>query len=229
MNATSPDITQKTNETPKGYLNQSRKNFSSAKPKRTPLEVPNTATLQGRNVHDVYTRVYEVRNTVFSEQTGQFPTRLQRGNKYIMVMVDINRNAILVEPIKSRKDVDLTQAYQTIILRLRRAVIIPRKHILYNEVLEALKTIIQDEYKMQIELVPPGTHRRNVAEVVIINFKAHLLSVLAVTSQDLPPSLWDRLLPQSEIKINLLCQSNATPNVSAYAHLSRPFDYKKIH
>ena len=36
-----------TTETPKGHLNQSRKNFRSTKHKRTPLEVPNTSTLQG--------------------------------------------------------------------------------------------------------------------------------------------------------------------------------------
>ena len=65
-----------------------------------------------------------------------------------MVMVKIYSNAILLEPIKSRKDTDLTRAYQTMILRLRRSGIIPKKHILENEVSEALKTIIQDEYKM---------------------------------------------------------------------------------
>ena len=81
---------------------------------------------------------------------------------------------------------------------------------------------------MQLELLPPGTHRRNAAEVAISNFKAHFLSVLVGTSQYFPLSLWDRLLPQSEITINVLRQSNKTPNVLAYAHLSGPFDYNKI-
>eukprot|EP00804_Cyclotella_cryptica_P030137 CCRYP_009543-RA/>CCRYP_009543-RA protein AED:0.35 eAED:0.35 QI:0/0/0/1/0/0/2/0/428 len=40
--------------------------------------------------------------------------------------------------------------------------------------------------------------------------------------------LWDRLLPQAEITINLLRQSNATPTISAYAHLNGPFDYNKM-
>ena len=35
---------------------------------------------------------------------------------------------------------------------------------------EALKTIAQDEYKIQLEILPPGTHRRNAAEVAIRNF-----------------------------------------------------------
>ena len=81
---------------------------------------------------------------------------------------------------------------------------------------------------MQLQLVPPGTHPRNAAVVSIINLNAHFLSVLAGTAQDFPPSLWDRLPPQAEIKINLLRQSNVTPNVSAYAYLSGPFDYNKI-
>ena len=117
---------------------------------------------------------------------------------------------------------------KTMMLRLQRSGIIPKKHILDNEVSEALKTIIQDEYKIQIELVPPGTHRRNAAEVAIGNFKDHFLGVIAGTAQDFPPSLWDRLLSQAGITINLLRQYNATPNVSAYAHLSGPFDYNKM-
>ena len=79
-----------------------------------------------------------------------------------------------------------------------------------------------------MELVPPGTHCRNAAEVAIRGFKSHFLSVLAGTAQYFPPSLWDRLLTQAEITINLLRQSNETPNVSAYTHLSGPFDYKKM-
>jgi len=55
-----------------------------------------------------------------------------------------------------------------------------------------------------MELVPPGCHQRNAAEVAIHNFKAHFLSVLAGVADDFPPSLWDRLLPQTEIMINLI-------------------------
>jgi hypothetical protein len=98
------------------------------------FEEPNVSQLKGKKIRDVYTRVYDVRNTVFSDQTGQFPTRSQRGNKYIMVMVEIDSNAILVEPLKSRKDPELTRAYRAMMLRLKRAGIIPKKHVLDNEV-----------------------------------------------------------------------------------------------
>jgi hypothetical protein len=77
-------------------------------------------------------------------------------------------------------------------------------------------------------LVPPGCHRRNAAKVAIRNFKAHFLSVLAGVSNDFPLNLWDKLFPQTEITLNLLCQSNATPTISAYAHINGPFDYNKM-
>jgi hypothetical protein len=105
---------------------------------------------------------------------------------------------------------------------------VPKKHVLDNEVSAAMKDLITTKYRMEYELVPPGCHRRNAAEVAIRNFKAHFLSIIAGTSDDFPLRLWDKLLQQAEITINLLRQSNATPTVSAYAHLNGPFDYNKM-
>ena len=83
-----------------------------------------------------------------------------------------------------------------------------------------MKKHIRDKYKFALELVPPGCHRRNAAEVAIRNFKAHFLSIMAGTAPTFSPSLSDKLLPQTEITLNLLGQSNATPHVSAHAHLA---------
>jgi hypothetical protein len=123
--------------------------------------------------------MYMVRKTMFSNQTGQFSTQSQQGNKYIMVMVEINSNAILVEPMKSRKDEEMIQAYNALLLQLKRAGIVPKKHILDNEVSENMKNCIRNMCKFDMELVPPGCHQRNAVEVAIRNFKAHFLSVLA--------------------------------------------------
>ena len=143
-------------------------------------------------------------------------------------MVEIDSNAILVEPMKSRKDEEMIRAYNALLLQLKRAGIVPKKHVLHNEVSENMKNHIRDTCKINMELVPPGCHRCNAAEVAIHNFKAHFLSILADVADDFPPSQWDWLLPQTEITINLIRQSNATPNVSAYAHLSEPFNYNKM-
>ena len=89
-----------------------------------------------------------------------------------------------------------------------------------------MKSHIRDNCKL--EMVPPGCHFQNASEVGIRNFKNHFLSVLAGVADGLPLSLWDRLLPQTKITLNLLRQSNATPTVSAYAHLNGPFGYNKM-
>ena len=83
-------------------------------------------------------------------------------------MVDIDSSGILVEPIKSRKDAEMIRSYQALLTRLKQANIVPKKHVLDNEVSETMKELIRDQY--QLELVPPGCHRRNAAEVAIRNF-----------------------------------------------------------
>ncbi|KAL7486087.1 hypothetical protein ACHAW6_011685 [Cyclotella cf. meneghiniana] len=65
---------------------------------------------------DVYVNIYDVCETVFTNQTGQFPTCSQSSNKYIMVMVDINSSRILVEPIKNQTDPALKCAYEKLLL-----------------------------------------------------------------------------------------------------------------
>ncbi len=91
-----------------------------------------------------------------------------------------------------------------------------------------MKNHIRDTCKFNMELVTPGCPQRNAAEVAIRNFKAHFLSVLAGIANNFPPNLWDWLLPQTKITINLIQQSNATPTVLAHTHLSGPFDYNKM-
>jgi hypothetical protein len=217
-----------TSETPKGRMNQTRKNVRSTKAKQTPLETCDTLQLHSKKVRDIYTTMYDIRETMFLDQTGQFLMSSQSGNKYIMVLVKIDSNAILVEPMKSRKDTEMIQAYNALLLRLKRAGIIPKKHLLDNEFLENMKNHIHDTCKINMELVPPGCHQRNAVEVAIRNFKSHFLKVLAGVADDFLQNLWDHLLPQTEITLNLIRQSNAMPTVSAYAHLSGPFNYNNM-
>jgi hypothetical protein len=106
-----------------------------------------------------------------------------------MIMVIINSSAILVKPMKSRKDAKMIRAYNTLLLQLKRAGISPKKHVMDNEVSDTMKSHIRDNCRL--ELVPPGCHRRNAAEVGIQNFKNHFLSILAGVADGFPPSLWD--------------------------------------
>ena len=110
-------------------MNQSQKNVRSTKAKS--LETAhNNKLLRGQKKRNVYTNVYDVRETIFSDQTGQFPTRSQSVKKYIMIMVDIYNSGILVDPISSRKDSEMIRAYKNLMQRLKQTNIQPHKHVL---------------------------------------------------------------------------------------------------
>ena len=141
-------------------------------------------------------------------------------------MVVIDSNAILVSPIKNRKDEELQRAYLELLHRAKEARIAVKKHVLDNKCSTSMKEIIRKEYKL--ELVPPGYHRRNLAELAIKAFKHHFIAILSGVDASFPLALWDKLLPQAELTLNLLRQSHTIPTVSAHAHLHGNFDYNRI-
>jgi hypothetical protein len=77
------------------------------------------------------------------------------------------------------------------------------------------------------QLVPPHFHRRNAAERTIGTFKEHFVAGLSSVDPSFPLHLWDRLLPQAEITLNLLRTSRLHPQHSAAAHFHGLVDYKK--
>jgi hypothetical protein len=77
------------------------------------------------------------------------------------------------------------------------------------------------------QLVPPHCHRRNAAERAIRTFKEHFVAGLSSVDPSFPLHLWDRLLPQAEITLNLLRTYRLHPQLSAAAHYHGLVDYNK--
>jgi hypothetical protein len=143
-----------------------------------------------------------------------------------MVYYDVDANYIDAEPIRNHADNQMIVAYQKLWERVNRGrKIKPNLHILDNEASEAFKSEIRKNCNLQ--LVPPDTHRRNLAERAIQTFKSHFIAILAGVDPSFPMSLWDRLVPQAVMTLNLLRQSNKTPSISAYQHVNGNFDYNK--
>jgi hypothetical protein len=99
-------------------------------------------------------------------------------------------------------------------------------HILDNEELALFKESIKTNCDLQ--LVPPDTHWRNLAKRAIQTFKNHVIAILAGLDPSFPMTLWDRLLPQTILTLNLLRQAKADPSVSAYQFMHGEFDYNKM-
>ena len=95
-------------ETMKGHERKGRSGLRSTKPSESPpepqLKIDKTHPTPIPKGHDVFIKVVtmeEERNaTIFSNQTGQFPKTLSRGNQYIMVLAHPDSNGILQEPMK---------------------------------------------------------------------------------------------------------------------------------
>ena len=100
------------------------------------------------------------------------------------------------------------------------------RHSQTNKASSAFKAEIKKN--SAIQLVPPDNHRRNLAERAIQTFKSHSKSILARVDDNFPMHLWDRLLPQAILTLNLLRQSNVAPTVSAYQYVHGAFDYNKM-
>ena len=158
----------------------------SIKPTHKPFKVSDNAPLRVKKVHAIYTKVYNVGDTICFEQTGQFLQQSQRSNKYIKGLVRIDSNSILVKPINSLKDAKMSQACRVLKLCLKQVGIMQKNKILNNKISENTKDLICNKNKMEMELVPPGCHRQNTVKVAVRHFKAHILSVLTGVANDSP-------------------------------------------
>jgi hypothetical protein len=93
-----------------------------------------------------------------------------------------------------------------------------------NEASTALKSFFT-ENDVEYQLVPPNCHRRNAAERAIHTFNEHFVSVLVSVDPDFPLHLWDRILPEAEMTLNLLRKSRQHPKLSAAAYYHCMVDY----
>jgi hypothetical protein len=102
----------------------------------------------------------------------------------------------------------------------------PKLQILDNEASKLLVDYITGQ-GIDYQLAPPHVHRRNAAERAISTYKDHFIAGLCSTDKDYPLDLWDKLIPQSVITLNLLRRSRINPQLSAYAQVFGAFDYNK--
>ncbi|KAL7533243.1 LOW QUALITY PROTEIN: hypothetical protein ACHAWF_004421, partial [Thalassiosira exigua] len=210
-------------ETPMGHLNQQRQGVRSTKCPVADFEPIDTTLTAGKKAKDV--KIHDARDfhgIIYSDQTGRFPYRSRSDNQYVIVMVDL----VLVEAMKSKKDTKMQRAYLYLIGRIKKAGVHIEKQVQDNECLQSLKDLVTQTCKY--ELVPPRCYRRNVAEVAIKAFKNHFIAILAGIDPSFPLFLWDRLLPQVELTLNLLWQFNMLPTISARVHLFSPFDFNRM-
>jgi hypothetical protein len=197
------------------HMNQRRQNIRSTS--KEPVETkPTPDTDLGTKNHLVYVVVVD-QGQRYTDLTRKFPVRSSRGNSYVMVCYVYDCEYVKVIPMKSRSASEWVKSYDTVHQELTVKGFKPKRQTLDNEASAALKTFFTVN-NIAYQLVPPHCHRRNTTERAIRSFKEHSVAGLSSVDPAFPLRLWDRLLPQSEITLNLLQTSRLHPQLSAAAH-----------
>ncbi|KAL7525440.1 hypothetical protein ACHAWF_004304, partial [Thalassiosira exigua] len=215
-----------TDATQEGHMHGRRQGIKSTKKRLSEQNASEPKVEPKAKEHDIFIQIVDLQETIYTDQTGKFPYLSSKGNRYVMVAVHIDANYITMEPMKNRTEGQMIETYNRIVAKFKGAGLSMKKHILDNEASEDFKAAIKG-HGMTYELVPPGNHRRNIAERAIQTAKNHFTAVLCGTADSFPMHLWCRLLPQSEKQLNMLRQSNVTPKISVYAHVHGPHDFMR--
>jgi hypothetical protein len=107
------------------------------------------------------------------------------------------------------KDLTLTPSLLQI-----RPILPPLGHIL-SKASAAFKQAITFAWRTKFQLVPSDMHHCNRAKRAIRTFKNHFIAILAGVDLTFRPYLWDLLLPQAELTLNLLRQLALNPKIPA--------------
>jgi hypothetical protein len=222
----------------KGHLDQERANVRSTKPTTEKHEIttshpvpdptpeslaPETAALK---THFLYADCQPATGQIYTDPTGRFLVPSVSGNSYILVVYDYDSTFIHAEPMKNRTKEVILAAYQRVISLLKSRGLQPKLQKLDNEASQVLQQYMVEEH-INFQLVTPGLHRRNAAERAIRTLKNHFIAGLCTTAADFPLTLWDQLLPQALMTLNLLRTLQINPRLLAWSQVHEPFDFNR--
>jgi hypothetical protein len=202
---------------PPGYVEESQ---AKSHPPQDPTSLP------GSKTHFMYAGVHDAQGQIYTDQPERFRVSSSSGNLYMLVLYDYVSNYIHVEPMPSRSKESMFAAYKKAIAILIKASLRPKLQHLDNEA----STILQDFMTNQginFQLVLPHIHRQNAAERSIRTWKNYIIAGLCSTNEFFPLHLWDCLLPQAMITLNLMRGSRINPKLSAYAQINGAFDFNQ--
>jgi hypothetical protein len=199
------------------HMNQRSQNIRSTSKASTEKQHPLDTDL-GTKTHLVYAVVVD-QGQLYTDLTGKFPVRSSKGNSYVMLCYINDCNYIKVVPMKFRSASEWVKAYDSIHQELTVKGFTPKLQTLDNEASTALKNFFTVN-NIAYQLVPPHCHRRNAVERTIRTLKEHFVAGLSSVDPSFPMHLWDRLLPQAEITLNLLRTSRLHPQLNEL-HLGR--------
>ena len=108
--------------------------------------------------------------TVYTDLTGRFPCKSSSGNEYVLVAYHCESNSFIAQALKNRRAETITVPWQVIHNMYTQGGIASDTYVMDNEnSTEFITALTKNDTSYQ--LVPPHTHRRNLAERAIQTFK----------------------------------------------------------
>jgi hypothetical protein len=128
--------------------------------------------------------------------------------------------------MKGKSKESMLQAYTKVYKRIQAAGLHVDLQFLDNECSQVVSNFLTSQGATK-QLVPPNNHRSNAAERAIQTAKCHLISGLCTAPSNFPLPIWDKLIPQAELTLNLLRGSRMNPKLSAWAQFDGPYDFNR--
>ena len=92
-------------ETLKGHMKQTRQGVRSTQEEEEEKQEDEDVPAEPKKRHnDVAIKVWDVKEKIFTDQTGKFPYQSVEGYRYLMVMVEVDSSVIDAEPMKIKKE-----------------------------------------------------------------------------------------------------------------------------
>jgi hypothetical protein len=163
----------------------------------------------GEKTHLVFAVVLD-QGQIYTDLTGSFPTWSSKGNNNLMICYSYDANYTRPIAMKSKSRAEWVKSFGVVFDEITAKGFRPKLQKMDNEASAALKNCFTEK-EMNYQLVPPHCHITNAAERTIRTFQEHFKAGLATVDPDFPAHLWDRILPQTAITLNLLRTSRLHP------------------
>ena len=89
------------NETHQGHMLGIKKNIRSTKEKKQrltyQLDNGETRTIPIQKHQDIYVKINDAKEKVYTDQAGSFPFTSKKGNTYTMILCENDNNVIMIE------------------------------------------------------------------------------------------------------------------------------------
>ena len=133
---------------------------------------------------------------MYTGQTGKFPHLLSCGNKYQIILHEIDGKSIWIEQIKNKTEGGVILARRCALDRMEEQGIVPTQQVLDKEISAAYRTEIKTT-NMTFHIFPQDGHRCNLSEKATHKWKDHFIGVISGMAAAFSAHLWFQEIQQA--------------------------------